>query len=193
MISLKRIGATELAIYENIDVPTFPVIAYAAIEDDHVLATYGLAWSFGACWLWFSFIDRSRAHSVYVVREAKRMLKKAVQLGEKAVFVMRDDEPTSERLLKCLGFDFVKKDDLGLGLEEIWQWPHSPQWLPSSPSAQPLSLPAPASTQRPRKTKTRKSKLPKWKASDATNSPPRSVKRSKPASKASSSSPASKR
>lgn len=104
--------------------PRFPCIAYEAWEGEHLIAGWGLAWIVpdgerkAHCWLGLDAKGSTR-HPVILVRWARRMLKTAVQLGESEVFTTRDaDEVMSERLLKLLGFEFVRVID---GIE-VHRW-----------------------------------------------------------------------
>lgn len=91
----------------------FPTVASAGWRGDDLVALGGLSWHSGRCWLWYRVVDRDehegdRKHPHLIVREALRMLKKAKQLGEQQVFAWRDDgEPSSERLLKVVGFEIM--------------------------------------------------------------------------------------
>lgn len=84
-----------------------PVTAKAAIEGEELLACWGLAWGVGRCWLWLHVERSEPKHAFTVIREAKRMLKRAAQLGETEVYTPRDaSRETSARLLKLVGFEF---------------------------------------------------------------------------------------
>lgn len=87
----------------------YPVHAFVALEGEDPLAYYGLAWRFGRCDLWFSVVDASasRRSCIRVVREARRMLKVALALGENRVFCIRDDHPNSRKLLGAVGFQYL--------------------------------------------------------------------------------------
>ena len=96
-----------------------PVVAMVAMVGEVCIAAWGLAWKDRACWLWFAIEGSKPAYRFIVMREAKKMLKRAAQLGETEVFVVRDDAyPTSARLLKILGFEPSRIEDG----KEIWRW-----------------------------------------------------------------------
>lgn len=83
-----------------------PVIVYGGLEGNSVIACFGLLWSDGRCVLWFDVFTDVSAHKMAIVRWTERMKRQARQLGEKEIFVFRDDRfTTSERLLGILGFE----------------------------------------------------------------------------------------
>lgn len=89
-----------------------PVVAMVAMEGEEAIAAWGLAWRDARCWLWFHIGQSKPEYRWIVIREARKMLKRAVQLGETEVFVVRDDAyPTSGRLLKVLGFEPFGTED----------------------------------------------------------------------------------
>lgn len=105
----------------------YPVHAFAAVEADEPLAYYGLAWRFGRCDLWLSVVDASGSKrcAIRVVREARRMLKVAMALGEARVFCIRDEYPNSRKLLGAVGFRYlgdvaVTMDDGSEAVKEEW-------------------------------------------------------------------------
>ncbi len=87
---------------------TFPLIAFAAVDEGRPVAYYGLAWKFGRCDLWFLVVDASasKRSSIRVVRQARRMLNVARALGDARVYCIRDDHPNSQKLLETVGFRF---------------------------------------------------------------------------------------
>lgn len=101
-----------------------PAMGFAGYEDGVLLAIGGLAWGRGRCWLWFRAENTEARHAFAVVREGRRLLKRAAQLGETEVYTPRDAEyDTSERLLKLMGFAFHGVEN---GIE-VWRWRGSPQ------------------------------------------------------------------
>lgn len=118
-------GADLVEVYKGkID---FPFIAYAGVEDGKrpkVIGIGGLAWIEGRCFLWLDLVDMKRTHPVVVVRQAKRMLDKAIQLGVSEVWARRDIEPLSEKLLRHLGFELAGGQEAGV---EDWKWQRCPQ------------------------------------------------------------------
>lgn len=100
-----------------------PVVAMVAMNGETAVAAWGLAWKESRCWLWFTVEQSDPAYRWIVVREARKMLKRAVQLGENEVFVVRDGSfATSARLLKILGFEPSSIEDG----KEVYRWPSSP-------------------------------------------------------------------
>lgn len=103
----------------NIDLP---VICRLGMQDGRLIATGGLAWSNGRCWLFFSVEGEPRNIARQALRECDRLLRHAVQLGETEVFTPRDAEyPTSERLCRLAGFE---KTDEVIDNFEVWRWRH---------------------------------------------------------------------
>lgn len=96
-----------------------PVVAMVAVDDRKIVACWGLAWNESRCFLWFHMEHSKPEYRFIVMREAKKMLRRAVQLGAAEVFVTRDASfPTSERLLKILGFEPSGIEDG----KEVWCW-----------------------------------------------------------------------
>ena len=105
-IVIVPIDPREIVKSAGLDVD-LPVTARAAIEGEELLAVWGLAWSPGRCWLWLHVERSEPKHAFTVIREAKRMLKRAAQLGETEVYTPRDaSRETSANLLKLVGFEF---------------------------------------------------------------------------------------
>jgi hypothetical protein len=115
------ITATDVAGLYGPDRMETPVIAFAGMDDlkkPRLWGVGGLAWQHGRCWLWIDFVDMKRTHPIVVVREARRMLRKAWQLGEREVWALRivGEAPRSDKLLKLLGFNLQRSD----GSAEEW-------------------------------------------------------------------------
>ena len=108
--------AVEVALSVDIDLPA---VAVMGMDGDEVVGSGGLAWGGGRCWIWFKMIRKDRRYAPAIVRATRKMLKKAVQLGEAAVFTPRDrNEPMSKKLLTSLGFTLVGEEEG----QEIWKW-----------------------------------------------------------------------
>lgn len=108
--------AVEIALSVNVDLPA---VAVLGMDGDDVVGSGGLAWGGGRCWIWFKMVRKDPSYALTVVRATRKMLRRAVQLGEAAVYTPRDvDEPMSKKLLTNLGFalDSVEKG------QEIWKW-----------------------------------------------------------------------
>lgn len=96
-----------------------PAVAVLGLDGDAVVGSGGLAWGAGKCWIWFRMEQQNCRYAVPIFRATKAMLRRAVQLGETAVYTPRDaNEPMSEKLLTMLGFEFAEMQD---GVE-IWKW-----------------------------------------------------------------------
>lgn len=107
--------AVTAALGLNVDLP---VVAMVAIDHGDAVAAWGLAWNLGRCFLWFHMEHPDPSYRFTVIREAKKMMKRATQLGEAHVFTVRDAAyPTSERLLKILGFEPFSVEDG----KEVWR------------------------------------------------------------------------
>lgn len=125
---IMRVDAETIGALEGKPV-LFPTLAYVGVEDGEVCAAWGLAWYLSRCWVWYGLVDTARTHPMYVIRQAKRMLKTAEQLGEQRVFCWRDDHPLSAKLLKKVGMDLcgvekVTFADGTKGTREVWS-----KWL----------------------------------------------------------------
>jgi hypothetical protein len=94
-----------------------PVVAMIAVDGEEAAAAWGLAWGKGRCFLWFHIRRIDPNHRFVIIRECRKMLKRARQLGEREVFTIRDPNyETSERLLKLCGFRFHAMEDG----HEVW-------------------------------------------------------------------------
>lgn len=107
----------------------FPTLAYAGLEDGEVRATWGLAWYLDRAWLWYELTDLDKTYPVYVIRQAKRMLRTAAQLGEQRIFCWRDEHPLSAKLLKAVGMEYCGVEEVTFGdgttgTREVWS-----KWL----------------------------------------------------------------
>lgn len=106
----------EIALDVQIDMPA---VAFIGIDRDQFAGAGGLAWGNGRCWLWFRTTVQKREYTVPVIKQARLLLRKAVQLGETSVFTVRDPEfSTAPRLLAIVGFKwFAIEDD-----RQIYRW-----------------------------------------------------------------------
>lgn len=86
---------------------TIPAVAYLGIDDGEIVGGCGLAWGEGKCWLWFTMEKPKAAYARAVIRKAQQLKRKARQLGERHVWVIRDPQfETSARLCALCGFEF---------------------------------------------------------------------------------------
>jgi hypothetical protein len=117
---------------------TFPVLAYGVFvtpprkRKPICTATCGLAWHIGMCIMWLTVLEPDIAPATAIVRQGRRMLKVAVQMGESVVFNIRDDVPTSAKLLSMVGFE--RSGDITMTMidgaertQELWEWRNSRQ------------------------------------------------------------------
>ncbi len=103
-----------------------PMAVYGGVEGGKVHACGGLVWADGRCWIWFDTFTDISSHKMLLIRWARRLLRQARQLGEKEVFVWRDEwHPSSARLLAIVGFELCGCD-AGTG-KEIYA---CPVWKP---------------------------------------------------------------
>lgn len=115
MVELHRVDGRTVTEACGLDID-LPVVAMVAMDGKIAVAAWGLAWD-GRCWLWFTMEYPKPEYRWTVIREARKMLKRAVQLGDPEVYTVRDFEAeTSARLLNILGFKF---HDIEKG-KEIW-------------------------------------------------------------------------
>lgn len=113
--------SVEASFGVEVDLPAVAVLGFD--EEGHVVGSGGLAWVGGRCWIFFTMRVTKPDYAVPIFRATKRMLKRAVQLGETQVFTPREaDKPRSEKLLRMLGFEMIGHGVL-LGQQmEIWRW-----------------------------------------------------------------------
>lgn len=102
-----------------------PAVAVLGIDDGRVVGSGGLAWGNGRCWIFFKMTESKPQYAVPIIRETRRMLKRAVQLGEAYVYTPRDDEPHSKKLLELLGFEFYGMEQARGRTVEVWRWAQS--------------------------------------------------------------------
>lgn len=106
MLEITEVPPIAIEIAQGIHID-MPAVTYAGFEDGELVGYGGLAWSDGRCWIFFS-VQRpvSRAGALKVIRFAKRLERKAAQLGASTVFTPRDAQyETSMKLLKALGYE----------------------------------------------------------------------------------------
>ncbi|KRB22675.1 hypothetical protein [Mesorhizobium sp. Root172] len=83
----------------------WPAVAYIGIDDGALVGSGGLAWGGDRCWLWFTVLHPKPEYARPVLQMARKLLRKAKQLGEASVYTIRDQQyETSPRLLKLTGF-----------------------------------------------------------------------------------------
>lgn len=137
------LSAASLEVIAGRRVP-FPVIASAAMIVDRprnrppILVAYGgLCWRFTntgeerrRCDLWLDVPqpDLLKPRSLALVHWARRMIRTAKQLGEPAIYCLRDDEPNSTRLLELVGLErmvgdvsWIVADDGSNRTGEVWR------------------------------------------------------------------------
>lgn len=118
-----------------------------------VICYGGLAWRFvndgetrPRCDIWLDVqrpdLLRSPRLTLALVRWARRVIRIAVQLGEPAVYCVRDDEPNSAKLLELVGLEKLAEAVIVFdgGAErtgDVWKWQRSPRSEASSPSDRP--------------------------------------------------------
>lgn len=113
-------AAVEVAFAVKVDMPA---VAVLGIDGDRVVGSGGLAWGGQRCWLWFGMTARKASYAVPIFRETKRMLRRAVQLGETGVWTVRDEaEPMSKKLLTMLGFELHGQEEIDGKSVEVWRW-----------------------------------------------------------------------
>ena len=119
MTTIMRLNPADVAAYYPSRVD-FPFCAWALMTDDMQLVMVGgLQWVSGRCYIWMDHTPhQGRKHALALVRIGRHMLKRAEQLGENGVWAIRDDVPTSQRLLSILGFEFHSMEDD----KELWLW-----------------------------------------------------------------------
>lgn len=149
---IRRVEVVELSRSALIDIEgrviTCPVVAIAAYHvtkkgTRRLVAYGGLIWrrfdpSTGRHWCeLFSVVKLPRlCPPMALVRQARRMLSIAAQMGEPLVFCVRDAKwPNSEKLLRLVGFtlapDLRVFDDGVAQPGGVWTWLISPQSRPS--------------------------------------------------------------
>ena len=85
-----------------------PAVGFVGVEDGKQLGCGGLAWGGGKCWMWFHVEEPQPRHAIAVLHMVKRLKAMARQFGHDEVYTVRDQRwPSSERLLKIIGFEHV--------------------------------------------------------------------------------------
>lgn len=117
-LQVVQVSPTTIEVTDKVKID-IPAIAFVGIEDGEVVGSGGLAWGGGRCWIWLRVAASRRRYGLVVMHRTKALLAKAWQLGEREVFTPRDaDYPTSEKLLKVLGFRFFAMEN---GVE-VWRY-----------------------------------------------------------------------
>lgn len=122
MLQLQRVdpATVEAALGFEVDLPA---VAVLGTDEGAVVGSGGLAWGGGRCWLFFSMLQSKPSYALPIIRETRRMLRRAVQLGETEVFTPRDaDKPHSMKLLVLLGFEPVETMMIRGQEFDIWRW-----------------------------------------------------------------------
>lgn len=126
----------ELASRVGIDLDR-PHVAWVGVEDaprsrgkrsvvidgrrKRILGMGGLYWREGLCWLWLGAVVMERTSAIKIIRAARDMLAKAMQLGEREVYAARDPHPLSSKMLSVLGFEKLE-DHPSFGGVEVWRY-----------------------------------------------------------------------
>jgi hypothetical protein len=121
MLQIHQVPPSAIEVAEGIKID-MPAVAYIGIDDGVVVGSYGLAWGQGRCWAWLRLDKPKASYGLTIARKMKDLMRKARQLGETEVFTPRDAQyPTSEKLLKTLGF---RMHAIEHGIE-VWRY----EWL----------------------------------------------------------------
>ncbi len=104
MLTIHQVDPRSIEAALDIDID-LPAVAFVGVDDGQIVGSGGLAWGEGRCWLWFKVVEGRREYARPVLAMARRLLAKAAQLGEQAVYTIRDPQfETSPRLLRLTGF-----------------------------------------------------------------------------------------
>lgn len=113
------VSPADVARFTGLTIP-WPIITYAGIYTPRrgkpkLIAYGGLVWRFTMpdgrprCDIWFDVADHKLMarlnRGLTLVRWARRMVRLARQMGEAAVFCVRDDDPNSAKLLGLAGLE----------------------------------------------------------------------------------------
>lgn len=106
MLTIHPADPHQIAVALNVTID-WPAVAYIGMDNGAIVGSGGLAWGSDRCWLWFTVLDSKPEYARPVFQMARKLLRKAKQLGEECVFTVRDKQyETSPRLLKLTGFKF---------------------------------------------------------------------------------------
>jgi len=122
MLSIIPVGGAQIEETFGCTVD-MPVHSFLGIDDGRVVGAGGLAWGGGRCFLFLRVEEPDPKYALPVIRQAKKLLKVARQLGEHAVYAPRDASfPTSTKLLSLLGFAYSGMEPGDDGQEEeVWR------------------------------------------------------------------------
>ncbi len=105
MIEIERAQLQSVELAHNA-VISYPAMAWQARDDGEPVASWGLTWVEGRCFLFFEMLHSKPGYRWIVVRQARLALRRAAQVGESEVYTPRDAQHiTSERLLRALKFE----------------------------------------------------------------------------------------
>jgi hypothetical protein len=125
MVEVQSVPGTVAAHITGLAID-LPVYARICMEDGELVGAGGLAFGGGRTWLWFTVNDeRAKGHGLLAIKEARKLLKRAVQLGATEVWTPQDENyQTSGRLLKLVGFERTEET---VADKVLWAWRHSAQ------------------------------------------------------------------
>lgn len=115
-LEIIQVAPTAIEVAENIKID-LPAVAYIGVDDGEIVGSGGLAWGGGRCWVWLRVLKSKPEYAIPLMRQTKKLMAKARQFGEEAIFTPRDAQfETSEKLLTVLGFRrFAIEND-----NEVW-------------------------------------------------------------------------
>ncbi|MBZ9807699.1 hypothetical protein [Mesorhizobium sp. ESP-6-2] len=122
MLTIHPADPHRIAVALNVTID-WPAVAFVGIDDGEFAGSGGLAWGADKCWLWFQTSLQKPEYARPVLKMARLLLRKAVQLGESEVYTVKDAQfPSSAKLLKLVGFELSEIKDG----QEVFIW-HSSQ------------------------------------------------------------------
>lgn len=125
---IRRITLSELGQIAGRHIASDTMVAFAGAEDGIVRAAWGLDWAAdGRCWIWFGMLLEDRTYPRIVLREAAKLRRLAMQMGETRLFCWRDEHPHSAKLLNVIGMRYEGMEpitfaDGAVAPREVWVW-----------------------------------------------------------------------
>ncbi len=116
---------TPREVRRHLDQFDCPLRAYVCKVGRKIVGFGGLIWRWNRCDIFLDVLRPDLVPVVAMVRWARRMLRMARQMGDEAVYCLRDEHPHSARLLRLVGMTHyamqeITFNDGTVSVRELW-------------------------------------------------------------------------